>query len=252
MFFVKIGLGREMLLEKGFIKEIFPSIQGEGIYVGVYQIFVRFSRCNLRCSYCDTDYSSSPIAHIMGYGGDEYVENPIDSEKAVKIIEKYPANIFHSISITGGEPLLQVDFLEAFLVRIRERLSIPVFLETNGTMPENLKRVISLVDIISMDIKLPYFLNGKSFWDIHKDFMRVGMEKELYVKMVVSQETPLEEVERGGYVVSCVSPLIPLVVQPVWGEEISLEWLGKVIERVCKYVKHVRVIPQMHKFINVF
>ena len=58
------------LTNKVKIKEIFASIQGEGIFVGVKQIFVRFCRCNLACKYCDTDFSSN----YKEYSVDELVD----------------------------------------------------------------------------------------------------------------------------------------------------------------------------------
>ena len=75
---------------KVLIKEIFESIQGEGPYIGVNQLFVRFSKCNLNCDYCDTDFQTNLK---------EYTETDFINE-----INKY--NNIHSVSLTGGEPLL--------------------------------------------------------------------------------------------------------------------------------------------------
>jgi organic radical activating enzyme len=46
------------MADRAKIKEIFTSIQGEGPYIGVKQLFVRFCGCNLMCEYCDTNYDS--------------------------------------------------------------------------------------------------------------------------------------------------------------------------------------------------
>ena len=75
---------------KVFIKEIFESIQGEGPYIGYNQLFVRFSKCNLNCKYCDTDFTSD----LKEYSLEELLE---ETNKFKNI---------HSISLTGGEPLL--------------------------------------------------------------------------------------------------------------------------------------------------
>ena len=81
------------------IKEIFSSIQGEGPYIGFEQLFIRFSKCNLKCSYCDTNF----VTDLK-----EYTSQELSDE-----VKKY--NTTHSISLTGGEPLLDVEFLKECL-----------------------------------------------------------------------------------------------------------------------------------------
>ena len=84
---------------KGKIAEVFDSIQGEGLYLGEKQIFVRFFNCNLSCTYCDTK-----LNRFMEYEPKELFEE-------IKLYrDKY-----HSISFTGGEPLLYADFLKDIL-----------------------------------------------------------------------------------------------------------------------------------------
>ena len=87
------------------ISEIFESIQGEGILVGVRQIFVRFARCNLSCTYCDTVKNSELF---FDYISNRRLRNPISAEYVSSVIRS--ANV-HSISLTGGEPLLYADFI---------------------------------------------------------------------------------------------------------------------------------------------
>ncbi|MCM8763078.1 MAG: 7-carboxy-7-deazaguanine synthase QueE, partial [Candidatus Omnitrophica bacterium] len=73
------------------IAEIFKSIQGEGIYQGREQVFVRFYGCNLKCQFCDT-----PLTH--------YEE--LRPEELLNRINIFGVD-YHSLSLTGGEPLLQ-------------------------------------------------------------------------------------------------------------------------------------------------
>jgi len=73
------------------INEIFYSIQGEGQQAGMSAWFIRFSGCNLRCSFCDSAYAF-----------EEGKEMSIES-----IVDSVPANICNNVVITGGEPLLQ-------------------------------------------------------------------------------------------------------------------------------------------------
>ena len=72
------------------INEIFYSLQGEGHYTGTPAVFIRFAGCNLKCSFCDTDFTSFT----------EMIEDDI-----VREIGQYPTN---HIVITGGEPTLQI------------------------------------------------------------------------------------------------------------------------------------------------
>ena len=79
------------------IKEIFSSIQGEGPLVGYKQLFIRFCGCNLNCNYCDTDFE-------LNFSKD------FSAEEILEVINKNTD--CHSVSLTGGEPLLQVDFIK--------------------------------------------------------------------------------------------------------------------------------------------
>ena len=113
------------------IKEVFASIQGEGPYIGAKQLFIRFCDCNLRCHYCDTDFTGE---------SDEYTP-----ESLFEVIIQFDLNTIYSVSLTGGEPLLSVDFLEKFLPILKEH-HLKVYLETNATLPDELKRIIEYVN----------------------------------------------------------------------------------------------------------
>lgn len=96
------------------VNEIFYSLQGEGYHSGTPAVFVRFSGCNLCCSFCDTRHED----------GVEMTEEAIAEEVA-----KYPARL---VVVTGGEPALQ---LTATLVDKLHALGKYVAVETNGTIP---------------------------------------------------------------------------------------------------------------------
>lgn len=101
------------------INEIFYSLQGEGFHTGTPAIFVRFSGCNLRCSFCDTEHEEGVL---------------MSDEDIVAEVGKYPAEI---VVLTGGEPGLWVD--ESLVDRLHT-LGKRVCIETNGTkqLPDNL------------------------------------------------------------------------------------------------------------------
>ncbi|MFZ1291093.1 MAG: radical SAM protein [Melioribacteraceae bacterium] len=116
------------------INEIFYSIQGESSKVGLPCIFIRLTFCNLRCTYCDTEYSF--------FEGKDYSIDEILSE-----IKKYKCNL---VEITGGEPLVQNESLE--LMKILCDNKYEVMLETGGSL--SIENVDQRVKII-LDFKCP-------------------------------------------------------------------------------------------------
>lgn len=116
------------------VNEIFYSIQGESTFAGLPCVFVRLTYCNLRCSYCDTEYAF--------YEGKDKSINEILGE-----VKNYNCNL---VEVTGGEPLFQKESFE-LLTKLCD-LGYTVLLETSGSISiENVdKRVI-----IIMDLKTP-------------------------------------------------------------------------------------------------
>ncbi len=154
--------------------EIFCSIQGESTYAGLPCIFIRLAGCNLRCNYCDTEYSFESTFEL-------------DISSIMEEIKKYaPINL---VEITGGEPLIQNQVYE--LIKCLENENYKILLETNGSI--NLKNVpdsvIKIVDVkcpgsgnISFDIKninhidlskdeLKFVLSGKKDYEFTKNFI---------------------------------------------------------------------------------
>lgn len=220
----------------GRISEVFSSIQGEGIYCGIKQIFIRFYGCNLKCSFCDTginkpkEYKSSAVLEkIASFGGD-----------------------FHSVSFTGGEPLLQVDFLREIIHPLKQK-GIKTYLETNGTLPEALREIIKLIDIVAMDIKLPSSTGLRDFHNEHRRFLKLASKKETFIKVVITVSTKLEDLKKAVSLAADFGKNIPFVLQPNHFQ-IGKE-LMKKIERFQDFclndLSDVRVIPQMHKIMGV-
>jgi len=146
--------------ESAPIREIFCSVQGEGPYVGARQAFVRFSGCNLKCKYCDTNFSNPGTCDYEkgeGSGSFEKVPNPISSRKLKDMLQ--PFKNLHSVSLTGGEPLLHANFIEELA---RAGLSAPLYLESNMTLPEQARKVKDRVAYVAGDFKLPEALGLES------------------------------------------------------------------------------------------
>jgi 7-carboxy-7-deazaguanine synthase len=238
--------------------EIFSSIQGEGVLVGCRQIFVRMAMCNLDCAYCDTPYApveTCQVEEAPGSGNFFGMPNPVSLETLADTLVSWARaipGVHHSISLTGGEPLVQGETLKEWLPFLSRIL--PIFLETNGTLPEALEPLLPHLDWISMDIKLPS-LSGETLpREAHRDFLSLARSRHCQVKMVVGERTPLEEVEIAASLVQDVAPAVPLVLQPVTeGGRMTLSprRLMEVATVAARIHPHLRVIPQTHRFVGL-
>ena len=98
------------------INEIFYSLQGEGFHTGTPTVFVRFSGCNLRCAFCDTQHQAGKMMSL---------------QEIVNEVNKHP--IAPLLILTGGEPSLFID--EAFVAELKQKTGKRIAIETNGTRP---------------------------------------------------------------------------------------------------------------------
>jgi len=102
------------------INDIFYTLQGEGRWSGTAAVFIRFANCNLRCSFCDTEFLSS---------------RPMSSREILEAVQRYPAR---HIVLTGGEPLMRdLSQLTAVLKEAGYFLQV----ETNGMFDEGLEQI---------------------------------------------------------------------------------------------------------------
>lgn len=238
---------------------MFSSIQGEGLLVGLRQAFIRFCGCNLACRYCDTENRNPDNACLLestpGRRDFITVPNPVTLGRLMGTLEGWREGwpgVHHSISITGGEPLLCTEILTEWLPELRKLF--PIYLETNGTLFSELAEVIDHIDYISMDIKLPSTTNEATQWDSHHKFLDIAARRNVFVKIVVGETTEDWEIIKACETIASVNKETPLILQPI-----SLEG-GKVglspfkalefQELSSRYLKEVRVIPQTHKFMG--
>lgn len=228
------------------ISEVFSSIQGEGKFLGRRQIFIRFSGCNLNCNYCDTPQSRDPKQG-------EY----ISTDELHRWVENLITPDFHSLSLTGGEPLLQADFIKEFL----ENYHRDALLETNGSLPDELEKILDLIRYASVDVKLPEH-KSVSDWngllDNELKSINLLMEEDIntYCKIVVFPTTKVDtmtfiaskivqEVEKTSKLSLIIQPESPLTS---W--ETRQDKLLEISEKTGKYLD-VLVIPQVHKLLNI-
>ncbi len=214
------------------IKEIFKSIQGEGPYVGYKQLFIRLCGCNLNCSYCDTDFGTE--------GSKEY-----STEKIIDICNQ--STDCHSISLTGGAPLLHTDFIK----ELGSKCDLPLYLETNGTLTDKLIEVFEYITFIASDIKLPSATGLKPMWDEHENFLKIACQKDAFVKIVFDDKITDFEIFKITHL--CKKYCVELILQPMMRGKcpsVDSNFMQTVLDKCLKVHPNTRLIPQVHKFID--
>jgi len=185
------------------INEIFYSIQGEGKWTGLPNIFIRTTGCNLRCSFCDTKFAYND-------GKEMTVKQVIDK------IKKYPCKY---ICLTGGEPLIQNEIYNLIDSLLEENYR--VCLETNGSKNiENISKNNNI--LISLDIKCPSSNMQDKNYLKNINYLR---EKD-QLKFVIGNK---EDYEYAKKIIKNYKPKSMIFFQPVWGKnpkELS-KWILK-------------------------
>ncbi|MFH1269731.1 MAG: 7-carboxy-7-deazaguanine synthase QueE [Candidatus Omnitrophota bacterium] len=216
----------------GKITEVFTSIQGEGLYFGEEQIFVRFFGCNLKCRFCDT--------HL-----DRFTE--YKPEELVQELSLYK-NGRSTISFTGGEPLMQKYFLRAVL-KLTKKEGYKNYLETNGILHGALEDVIDCVDVVAMDLKFPSSTGLNDFWHQHRRFLGIASKKETFIKAVICRDTSEQDLKEAIKLIKDADRFLVLVLQPNSYEESDL--MREKLERFKEIARENNItaciIPQLHK-----
>ena len=198
------------------VNEIFYSIEGEGIRAGAPAAFIRFSGCNLRCSYCDTAYAF--------YDGKEMSEDDI----VKKVCEIGCKNI----TVTGGEPLLQ----GIGVIRTLCEKGFNVNIETNGSI--DIESVQLENSIVTMDYKTP-----SSNMEHKMLLSNIHKLRECDVLKFVCTEKDFDVI-RDIYNTSY--PACTIFLSPVF-ERCSLVKLADFVKEIND--SRVRVQMQLHKII---
>ncbi|PIQ23319.1 radical SAM protein [bacterium (Candidatus Blackallbacteria) CG17_big_fil_post_rev_8_21_14_2_50_48_46] len=246
--------------QEAYLVEVFSAIQGEGPIVGTRQIFIRFLGCHIQCAYCDTPATHTKqrqcrVERTPGLRDFESIANPVpisDLLQIVESLERFPG-LHDSISLTGGEPLQHLRSLKALIPVLKPRF--PLYLETDGILWQALEACIQDLEMIGMDMKLPSATGLQAFWEDHARFLTIAARQNVFVKLVFSRNSTLEELDQALEIISGTDRQIPLILQPVtpYGivrhpptPEQVLIWQ----ERAKQALKQVRVIPQTHKMIG--
>ncbi|MDR0723877.1 MAG: 7-carboxy-7-deazaguanine synthase QueE [Endomicrobium sp.] len=232
--------------------EIFFSFQGEALYIGLPQIFVRFAGCNLSCNYCDTNYSIT-VSKKAKYLTVLEVIKKIESLYKKNNKNFTITNTKPSIAFTGGEPLLYADFLKELLPKLKTK-GFSIYLETNGTLYSNFKKIVKFCDIVAMDFKLPSECK-KNFWKEHKQFLKIATSNKaanVFVKCVITKRTTLKEIKQTTSIIKTIAKDTPLILQS------SLDKNKPKIQNLYifyrfskKVICNVTIMVQMHKIYKI-
>jgi organic radical activating enzyme len=240
---------------------------------------VRLTGCNIRCAYCDQPEAldlrpgQCRIERTPGRRDWQIVESPVLIPSLVgsvnRLCELLP---HHSVSITGGEPLMQTLRVTELARRLAEA-GRAVMLETNGTLVPALKRVLPWIAYVSMDVKLPSVDGEQVAPGVQRRFLDTAIEGGVttWVKIVVGASTDPDQfdgamamvAEAAGHVrygdgrsdadgadhrpevfLQPVTPFGKVTEGPSPDQVLALQ------ERALRRYPRVRVIPQTHKAIG--
>jgi organic radical activating enzyme len=200
------------------INEIFPSIQGEGLRLGEPTLFIRFSECNLKCSFCDTKYAWQT-------GQEMTVESILNKIK--KIHTAFPTEW---VCLTGGEPLFQN------IVGLAQRIKAEDFkiqVETNATIFRRLG-----VDWYTISPKPPNYFYQPEY-----------IKKAKEVKMVVTKGLDLSVLKKLR---QDFPEKTPLLLQPQSNSKSSGKHAIRLLKQSLKEgMKNIRLTAQIHKIFGL-
>ena len=242
----------------GYLAEIFGSFEGEGDRVGMPAVFVRFAGCNLACSYCDTadarERTESATLHVGRR--ESRLSNPVSPQKLAAVIGGNFAG-YRDARITGGEPLLQPDYL-AEAAPLLTSMGLGLHLETNGTLAVEMAGLAHLFDTVTMDIKLPSTQDGEDLGPAHEAFLEVIARGKVppapLVKIVITPECEDAEVEAAFRLAARVNRHVPVFLQPEFDGErpvVGGERLMKLMRAGAGLLDDIRISLQMHKILKM-
>lgn len=204
------------------VTELEPTIEGEGLWVGLPVVILRLFGCNLRCPWCDSERSYSDIS----------TAKPYTLEQLIKKIE---ATKIKRVAITGGEPFLTPDL--PHLTKTLDSLGYIMKIETNGTKFLEEFEKSKNINIVCSPKPNDYKTDTR--------LLSLADELKFVVDDTLTLDILLEERFKDLY------KNIPLILQP---ESNKPEMIKKAIgfgQDLLEIGLEARVIPQVHKFMNI-
>jgi 7-carboxy-7-deazaguanine synthase len=202
------------------VNEIYYSIQGESSAAGLPCVFVRLTYCNIRCTYCDTEYAF--------YDGKE-----MSIEEIISEVKKYDCKL---VEITGGEPLVQMDECLLLMKQLCDE-SFEVLVETGGSL--SIKNIDSRVKVI-MDLKCPSSgMEKKNLYE-NINYLKESDELKFVIGSREDYEWTKEIITKNNLIKKC-----EILFSVVFGKLEPVQLVNWILEDRL----NVRFQLQMHKFI---
>ncbi len=222
------------------VMEIYRSVQGEGLLMGVPTTFVRFFACNLRCSWCDTKYSWS-----VREGG------TWESISAQEVAERVHALGARHVVLTGGEPTLQKELAQ--LAQLLKDQGHHLTVETNATIFP--AAAVPLIDLWSLSPKLSSAGENYLRFPIMQRFLEELRPEQQQWKFVVRDDTDVQHLRALlSRFPHFAEHHLPVLLQPegdmaTANYPAALEYLTEQVRDSFWDNYYVRVLPQLHVLI---
>lgn len=209
------------------VVEIFTSINGEGRRAGQLALFIRFQKCNLHCSYCDTRWANTDSAAYTELTEDE-------------LYDEIKKSGIRNITLTGGEPLLQPE-IDVLLHKLTADDTLSVEIETNGSISIEEFSRLKNPPLFTLDYKLP----GSGMEKYMKVENFAYLKPEDTVKFVAGSRQDLERV-REIIASFQLTKKCAVYISPVFGAIAPAE----IVEFMKQYrLNGVNLQLQLHKII---
>ena len=134
------------------------------------------------------------------------------------------------------------------LSKYKKELNKKIYLETNGTLFEELKEIIEFVDVVSMDIKLKSATGQENRFLDNEKFLEIASKKEALLKIVFDENIKNEEIDEVIKIAKKYNSLIILQPKMPINSEVELD---KIFDLFYQKYQNIRLIPQTHKFLNL-
>ncbi len=231
---------------KGNISEVFASIQGEGLFVGTMQLFIRFDDK-------PADERTFVLRTLPG-AKNQYARNPVSAERLFQLLsDTYPLKDFFCISFIGSEPLHQPEFLEDML-QILKKNCLATFVQTAGAPIKSYLKLSGLVDHWCIDLNCGTARNTLRCSRTLEKIIEASTPENTYFRLAIDVNDDPEKLL--GMITGLQPEEYTLILQPcaLFPAHIS-DWdTGTIISWIQLFQPHfhqVRWIPQVHKLLRI-
>ncbi|MBI1382790.1 MAG: radical SAM protein [Planctomycetaceae bacterium] len=254
--------------------EVFASIQGEGLYVGEPQVFVRLAGCPLRCRYCDTPHSwaihaEARVPGATAEASPQRVPAWHDVKALLERVRAAESGARRTVSLTGGEPLLWPRFAAELARALAPRR---VHLETAGAHPQALETLLAHVAHVSLDLKLaadlqapvegvdlperePEPRDAAGWRAVRRHVLPLLVDRDACAKLVVTEHTDVAEALVALDDLRELAPRVPVFLQPATPRPRAAApepaRVDALVQGALERGLSVRSLPQIHPLLGL-